>query len=142
MSENRIKSLVERCWTARKLKLVDPEGYFDVQGRWYPHAREAAGDCESITKPTKLNRYSLRQHCRTKHHVRVLVGRALAGLEVPEDIQYAVNPRGDAPDAPVVRGTKVQLPPGLTSSDVPKLMDEFVAFLRARGTLTQNGIQH
>lgn len=82
---------VKLAYAARRQRRVNPEGGFDRKGRWYPSDREDAdGDGSSTRSPSRAWPYSYLLRCRTRQHVRVLVGRALARHDVPEDISRAL----------------------------------------------------
>lgn len=129
MSENRINSLVARIYQMRKLKLSHPEGYFDPKGRWFPSPREDAGDGKTVSFPTVKSRYSFRIHCRSKHHVKILVGRALQGLDVPPDVRDAVFPDKAHLHNP---DEERLIEPVVMKKDLPELVEEFFAFLKER----------
>jgi hypothetical protein len=132
MSEAKIKVIVEKIFTARKLKLVQPEGYFDALGRWFPSHRENATDGMMVKAPTAKSRYSFRIHCRSKAHVRTLVGLALAGHDVPPDVADAIGAQTEKPHA------KPSVPlAGVTKSELPGLVSEFLAFVEGRGNVSR-----
>jgi len=135
MSENRIKSFVAKLYQSRRLKLSQPEGYFDIHGCWYPHPHERAGDkMENVKKPTPNNRYSYRIHCRSKAHCRLLISRALAGYQVPGDVLECLSVKR-APTE-LVQAMPEPKPtdtiPGLTKGNMGELVKEFILWMAAR----------
>lgn len=89
--ERRVKALVLEVYAARRDRAVHPEGSFDDAKRWYPSAREDAnGDGSRTRSPSRAWPYSYMLRCRTREHCRVLVERALAGNDVPDDVRAVV----------------------------------------------------
>lgn len=92
------KLLTATVYAARKARTTHPEGATDKGGRWYPSEREDAdGDGSQARSPSAAWPWSYMLHCRTRAHCAVLVARALAGLDVPADVQRAVRAHLDAP---------------------------------------------
>ena len=87
--------MTERLYQQRKPKprggrFSAPEGK-TTGGRWYPSPREDAdGDGSKVRAPSRAWPWSYRDRCRTRQHCYVLVTRALAGKDVPPDVQEIV----------------------------------------------------
>jgi hypothetical protein len=64
-------------WRITDLKVKDPKrfkfrsGFSD--GYWLPNVIERQACCEAIKKPDTNNSWSLREHCKRKKHVQLLV---------------------------------------------------------------------
>jgi len=141
MNESKIAAVVNAIYQSRKLKLTEPEGYIDEQGRWFPTPREDAGDGKSVSMPTAKSRYSFKIHCRSKHHVRILVGRALQGHDVPPDVLALVSgpgvrkePEQHAKKQPEAAKTATQRALAET------FLQEFFAFLEHRSANAKHGM--
>ena len=65
--------VVAHIYQQRKNRNEYPQGRYDKAGRWYPTDEEKCGCCGNIRSPSRSWPYSLRDHCRTKKHVRSLV---------------------------------------------------------------------
>lgn len=93
MTTQTLKTLTQTAYEARRDRQVNPEGKFDGAGRWYPSQTEDAdGSIERTHRsPSRAWPYSYMTACRTRKHVKALVERALAGLQVPSDIASIVR---------------------------------------------------
>lgn len=50
-------------------RILNPQGYFDNGGRWYPDTEEQASCCSSVRSPSRTFPYSYLNHCRTMKHI-------------------------------------------------------------------------
>jgi hypothetical protein len=92
MSTSQIAALIRSIYTARRDRLVHPEGSFDSAGRWYPSVTEdCGGDGRCVRTPSRMWPYSYMLRCRTRQHVSALVAAALRGESVPQDVATAVQ---------------------------------------------------
>jgi hypothetical protein len=69
------KEQINTVYTAMKERLMNPEGSFDKQGRWYPSAEQrcCSDNCPgTLRAPTKAYPYSWMLHCRTRKHCAYL----------------------------------------------------------------------
>ncbi len=127
MTSAQIKKVISAVYESRKIRLTNPEGEF-IGKSWFPHAREQGEDSMgSVKEPTDAGRYSYMIHCRSKAHVRHLVGRAMQGYDVPDDVSKAfaqVTVRASVKPTTVIEGVSVK--------DLPQLMAEFAQFLALR----------
>ena len=93
--ENLLKALTADVYEARSGRKVNPEGKFDSATRWYPSVREDAdGSGSQGRSPSRAWPYSYMTRCRTRQHARVLVERALAGQDVPDDVARVLKSKG------------------------------------------------
>lgn len=65
--------VVAHIYQKRKNREEYPQGRYDKAGRWYPSDEGKCACCYGIRSPSRSWPYSLRDHCRTKKHVRSLV---------------------------------------------------------------------
>jgi hypothetical protein len=73
MTDKERKAQIKLVYEARRDRLINPEGKFDNAGRWYPSAREDAGDViGQVRSPSRAYPYSYMQRARTRKHVAVL----------------------------------------------------------------------
>lgn len=92
----RVQRLADMVYQDRVEREVHPEGEFDAAGRWYPTDREDAGDITGrVRSPSRAWPYGYIKACRSKRHCRVLVERALKGLDVPGDVELALEAIGE-----------------------------------------------
>ena len=57
------------CYLHRQARRINPDGYFDNGGRWYPSETERQSCCSSIREPSREWRFSLNKHCRSMKHI-------------------------------------------------------------------------
>ena len=57
------------CYLKHHARHLNPDGYFDNGGRWYPSDHERQPCCDSIRKPSRTYLYSLNKHCRNMNHI-------------------------------------------------------------------------
>lgn len=71
LSEPRIIRLDQaiHCYLKRYARRINPDGYFDNAGRWYPSDHERQACCDSIREPSRAYLCSLNKHCRTMNHI-------------------------------------------------------------------------
>lgn len=87
---DEIKQLIRAVYEARRDREVHPEGTFDGAQRWYPSDREnGEKDVTYVRGPSRSGPLSYMHRARTKQHCKRLVERAIAGHDVPEDVQRA-----------------------------------------------------
>lgn len=67
------KNDIQTVYTARKDRIVHPEGKFDNAGRWYPNEDENAdGFTSTVRSPSRSWPYSYMVSARTRKHVAAL----------------------------------------------------------------------
>lgn len=90
--ERRVRELGLLVWVGRHSRRTDPEGEFDNAGRWYPSAREDAGDVSGrVRSPSRSWPYSFLLRARTRRHCLLLAARAMEGKDVPPDVSGALQ---------------------------------------------------
>jgi len=64
---------VEKIYQARRSGEMGPIGERDSGGRWWPDPWEECSCCGWIREPSRAYPNSLRDHCRTRKHIRNLL---------------------------------------------------------------------
>jgi hypothetical protein len=63
-----------QMYESRQSRETHPDGSFDSAGRWYPSDDEECPCCMDIRSPSRAYPFSLMRHCRTRKHIRNLLG--------------------------------------------------------------------